>query len=487
MEQGGDPTASAGSSSGAEGRRIAVIVLGMHRTGTSAVSGVLRLLGAAAPKRLMAPRATNARGNWESQAVVRLDDAILQAGGSHWRDWSPFDGHRIPPDALAELEAQAAATIAAEFGEESLVLLKDPRMCRLMPFWRRVLDRVGCEPTIVIPVRSPLDAALSLLDRNAMPVEEGMLLWLRYMLEAERATRDLRRCFVSYADLLEDWRAAAARVSSALQVDWPVSPVAAGADVDEFLSGKLRHHQTSVDDPRLRSAGLDGLAETYDVLMSLCSGQPAKDATERLDAIHRAFDQPSRVLGPLFLRRHLEFEASAAALERLRRRTLTELVRTRIALYEARRSVREIQRTWSWRALAPLRSLRAALDPSPRQSDGPGSRREADLAQLIVESGLFDPAWYLASNEDVRTGGLDPAIHFLRFGASQGRNPSPLFCMAAYEKRYPDVAAANLNPLVHYLECGISENRRSFPVPGAAPDGGDGLGGQALTATKQGS
>ena len=477
MEQGGDSIASAELSSRAEARRIAVIVLGMHRTGTSAVTGALRLLGATAPKQLMAPRASNARGNWESQAVIRVDNAILQAGGSHWRDWSPFDEHRIPPDTRAELEAQATEAIAAEFGEAPLILLKDPRMCRLMPFWRRVLDRAGCEPRIVIPVRNPLDAALSLLDRNAMPVEEGMLLWLRHVLDAERATRDLPRSFVSFADFLEDWRAAVARVSGALQVDWPVSPVAAGADVDAFLSGKLHHHQSAADDPRLRSAGLAGVAETCEILMSLCSGQPAQDATERLDAVYRAFDQPSRVLGPLFLRRHLDLEATAAALERHRRRALTELVRTRIALYEAKRNAREMRRTWSWRALAPFRSLRAALGPPPRQSDGPGSRREADLAQLIVESGLFDPAWYLDSNEDVRASRLDPAVHFLRFGASQGRNPSPLFCMAAYEKRYPDVVAANLNPLVHFLEYGIKENRRFSPVPGAGLGGADGSGG----------
>ncbi|HJR21802.1 MAG TPA: hypothetical protein VJ822_09300, partial [Dongiaceae bacterium] len=74
MEQGGDSIASAELSSRAEARRIAVIVLGMHRTGTSAVTGALRLLGATAPKQLMAPRASNARGNWESQAVIRVDN-----------------------------------------------------------------------------------------------------------------------------------------------------------------------------------------------------------------------------------------------------------------------------------------------------------------------------------------------------------------------------------------------------------------------------
>ncbi len=232
MDHDDTPIAAPVTAARAEGRRVAVIVLGMHRTGTSAVTGVLRLLGAAAPRQLMAPRAFNAKGNWESLAVIRLNDRILQAGGSHWRDWSPFDERRVPLDVMAELEAQAADTLAAEFGGERLILLKDPRMCRLMPFWRRALERAGFEARIVIPVRSPLDAALSLLDRNRIAIEEGMLLWLRHVLDAERATRDLRRCFVSFAGLLEDWRAAVAGMSGALRIEWPVSPSAASGEID---------------------------------------------------------------------------------------------------------------------------------------------------------------------------------------------------------------------------------------------------------------
>src|SRR5687768_15242860 len=470
MDHDDTPIAGPVTTARVESRRVALIVLGMHRTGTSAVTGVLRLLGAAAPKQLMAPRPFNAKGNWESPAVIRLNDRILQAGGSHWRDWSPFDERRIPPDAVAELEAQAADTLAAEFGGERLILLKDPRMCRVMPFWRGVLERAGFEARIVIPVRSPLDAALSLLDRNRIPIEEGMLLWLRHVLDAERATRDLARCFVSFAGLLEDWRGTAARMSGALRIEWPVSSSTASSEIDGFLSSQLRHHQNPRQDPRLRDAGFDWLPATYDVLLSLCSGQQATDALERLDSIHDAFDEPSRMLGPLFLRLGLGLQASTDAFKRHRRRALHELVRARVALYEARKANREMQRSFSWRALAPARALRTAFGPSQHRNIGPGSQHEADLAQLIAESGLFDPVWYREAHEDARSSGIDPAIHYLRIGAALDRDPSPLFCTAAYKRRYPDVAAAGLNPLVHFLEFGLKENRHIDPVSDAGQD-----------------
>jgi hypothetical protein len=67
----------------------------------------------------------------------------------------------------------------------------------------------------------------------------------------------------------------------------------------------------------------------------------------------------------------------------------------------------------------------------------------------------------------VRNSGVDPAIHYLRIGAALDRDPSPLFCAAAYKRRYPDVAAAGLSPLVHFLEFGLKENRRIDPVPAA--------------------
>lgn len=74
----------------------------------------------------------------------------------------------------------------------------------------------------------------------------------------------------------------------------------------------------------------------------------------------------------------------------------------------------------------------------------------------ITTSGLFDAGWYLQQNADVRAKGLDPLKHYLRFGAGEGRDPSPLFSTKNYLAANPD---AGINPLVHYLRYGKADRR----------------------------
>ena len=91
----------------------------------------------------------------------------------------------------------------------------------------------------------------------------------------------------------------------------------------------------------------------------------------------------------------------------------------------------------------------------------------AARVQLISESSLFDPDWYLRENPDVAAANEDPAIHYLAFGAGEGRNPGPGFDGSWYLECNTDVAAAGLNPLVHYLEAGAAEGReirRAIPA-----------------------
>jgi hypothetical protein len=86
-------------------------------------------------------------------------------------------------------------------------------------------------------------------------------------------------------------------------------------------------------------------------------------------------------------------------------------------------------------------------------------RDRAALEQLDL-SGLFDAAWYLLGNPDVRAAGLDPLMHFCRNGWREGRKPNRYFDPAWYLDQHPDVRAACMNPLLHYLRHGDREGRR---------------------------
>jgi hypothetical protein len=114
--------------------KILVVVLGMHRSGTSSVAGALVRLGAAAPQHLLAPNADNERGFWESPVIVDLNNAILAAAGTSWKDWRKFDLNKIDDLKANAFRARAKEALAEEFGDDGFAVMKDPRMCRLMPF-----------------------------------------------------------------------------------------------------------------------------------------------------------------------------------------------------------------------------------------------------------------------------------------------------------------------------------------------------------------
>ena len=91
----------------------------------------------------------------------------------------------------------------------------------------------------------------------------------------------------------------------------------------------------------------------------------------------------------------------------------------------------------------------------------------------LRRSELFDAAWYAASYPDVAAAGIDPARHYLRAGAQEGRNPSARFSGRDYLDRNPDVARAGINPLLHYLRRGAREGRSAAVQAQTAPVLGD--------------
>ena len=84
---------------------------------------------------------------------------------------------------------------------------------------------------------------------------------------------------------------------------------------------------------------------------------------------------------------------------------------------------------------------------------------EPELEELDI-SGLFDAAWYLLENSDVRASELDPLLHFCRYGWHEGRRPNRYFDPAWYLEQHPDVRSSEMNPLLHYLRHGDYEGRR---------------------------
>ena len=273
-------------------RRV-ILVLGMHRSGTSALASALGCLGAGLPRDPMPATADNPSGYQESRVIARFHNRLLESAGTRWNDDAPVPREWFDDPGRRADEAEAAALLATEFGGEEVVVLKDPRLCRLLPLWTRVLERGAIEPFAILALRDPREVARSLRARlddaafrpAAIAAEpRATLLWLRHLLDAERAARGLPRVAIAYPALVADWRAALEPLFVAGVLPRPSFEGATA--VDRLLTPDLRRQRPEEGAPPTFPGTL---AET--VIRAVEPGDAA--ARRELDATAAALDRLS--------------------------------------------------------------------------------------------------------------------------------------------------------------------------------------------------
>ena len=348
------------------GDRTAYLVLGMHRSGTSAVTQLLGLAGAELPANVMPGDEHNQKGYFEPWRIALFNDDRLRATGSAWDDPFAFPFRPLPEAEEASWLERAQVLFDEEFPTTAWPLMKDPRATVLLPLWRRVLEARGVAARCVIPVRHPLAVAGSLRRRDGFTNQKSVLVWTSYMLAAEAYTRDMPRAFVGYDALLSDWRAEVARIEAAHGAPLPALTVAAGKKIDRFLTPELRHNAGD--------EGLEALGWAGEIARRACAWfaeraaggdpDPAALDTAAAELALRAAD-----IAPLGLVTALAgARAEAIALredlaraERLRRDLEEEMARTREALEDGWRA--DVRRfVDGWRAdMRRLEIARSAL------------------------------------------------------------------------------------------------------------------------------
>ena len=291
-------------------QRIAILVAGMHRSGTSALSRVLNLVGCDLPKTLKeAVPDDNETGFWESGPISELNRDILASAGSGWNDWRPFDPSWYDSPVADGFRERAQVLLREEFGVSRLFVLKDPLICRLLPFWIEEIRTAGAEPRVISPIRNPLDVAASLKLRNAMSATIAHLLWLRHVLDCESASRGIKRAYCRYETLLSDSPAVVDRIGRILGVSWPKqASESAQLEIETFLSPGLRHHRAG-DSALLANPTLSHWITSSFVLVDRWSREEAHDTdTAVLDEVRSAYDEAI----PIFSRAMAEGEQAVA-------------------------------------------------------------------------------------------------------------------------------------------------------------------------------
>lgn len=349
--------------------RTAILVLGMHRSGTSALTGMLARLGVTMPRTLMPADDHNSLGYWESSAFCDFHDRLLASAGTSWDSWSRVDMSAIDAATLERYGHEFDALLSQEFAGAELFAIKDPRVCRLVPFWQQSLARAGVTSVPLLVWRDPSEVANSLAARDRIVTEHALLLWLRHVLDAERATRGRPRLLVRYEDLLTDWRGLARHATGTLGLVWPRCLESVSPEIDSFLQSSLRHHATVssrlVASPQLTQ----WIQDTLGAYAALACGDDLA-ATASLDAITTEFERVAGDFAAAFtgdrhrqrlraqsqidaIRRHagnLERELAAARgeLSAARQALETEQVRLRERLEREQAQNRELEQA-AWR------------------------------------------------------------------------------------------------------------------------------------------
>lgn len=227
-------------------QRKAILVLGMHRSGTSALTRVLNLLGVDISHELWPADEANKKGFWEDPRIFSIHDDMLGALGRSWHDLRDLPEGWLESEPAQHACNQLVELLADEFSESALWMVKDPRICRLLPLWKHVLRRLDVAPYAVLALRHPDEVAQSLKARNAHSITETRLAWLEHTAEAVYGSASWPRAVVSYDQLMGDWIGCVQRVEKELSLSWPVDLVGVQSAIEGFLSKDERHHMVKL-------------------------------------------------------------------------------------------------------------------------------------------------------------------------------------------------------------------------------------------------
>jgi predicted O-methyltransferase YrrM len=342
-------------------KRAAILVLGVHRSGTSSLAHLLNMLGAKLPEKVMAPAHSNPLGHWEPVRLMEINEEILSAIGRSWHDPRP-----IPPNWFRSKEAYAfherlAAAIASGYGIAPLILIKEPRICRLAPLYLDVLDVLGIKPLVILPVRHPEEVIRSIDERDQIDPRTIELLWLRSLLEAEEASRACARVWTSFERLLDNWDTTAQSIADRLGIVWPNKLEKVATEVADVLRPRHRHHRFADDPAPLPLSSLTTRA--WEAAQHALNGDEAA-ARAAFDEIRTSLTEVDRLNGPQ--RESIERRLGTAEADRERliqqlQERDAQISQLQAELSERLGQIDSIHASICWRLTWPIRWLHKLL------------------------------------------------------------------------------------------------------------------------------
>lgn len=241
-----------------------VLVLGMHRSGTSVVARALTSLAVKLGGNLIPAGGRNPKGYFEDRAFVSINSAVLASFELSWSSLKEVSEESLERAAAGRLGARARQVLESRIALYRPFGFKDPRSCRLLPFWNVVMKDISDEVGCVVVARNPMAVARSLQERNRFSAEYALELWHLHM-KPLVSSIDARwkKVTVDYDLLLQAPKQQLHRIANALQLPLPQT-TAIEEFCNSFLDPNLRHNKPC----DIRGAAAD-VRETWDELQRM--------------------------------------------------------------------------------------------------------------------------------------------------------------------------------------------------------------------------
>lgn len=244
------------------------IVLGMHRSGTSAFTKALEATGVELSENLMPSGKHNIKGHWEDLDVLKINESILSRAGLEW--FSPQSNQLTDIAYMEDLVEQATNMVNERVETYSLWGFKEPRTCRLLPFWMEVFRRCNVNVNILFAIRHPYDVYQSLHRRDNLSQEHSYLIWSEHnfpCLESiYQLVKDSRAkvFFAKYTDLLSSPRQELIKIAE--YFDLTVNDEKLDYIDGDFIDPKLCHSNTELNNNLIKN---DFINDFYVQLINL--------------------------------------------------------------------------------------------------------------------------------------------------------------------------------------------------------------------------
>jgi hypothetical protein len=274
-------------------RRPIVVVLGMHRSGTSLCSNVLSALGVDMVDRVEGPghdqfTAENAKGHWERWEITAFHDRILDLFKRGY--YEPTHDFPLPvawwaQPQVAEVRREIAAFLEERM-DKSPFGFKDPRTLRLLPVWHQLFEELRLAPKIVLCLRNPAEVARSLQVRDGLDPDIGELRWFVYTTDFFRYVKDGDICVLEYETWFDDPSVNVTKLQKFLDLSWHQSEFELEATIAGIVDADLRH-----DDPTGREARQPLVRSLYRLARHADHDAAARDQIRHMAAQFLGFQQ----------------------------------------------------------------------------------------------------------------------------------------------------------------------------------------------------